>query len=159
MGTVMFYQLLRSSPGDMLAVNAPRALGQGWRVMVRGTEPGALDQLDGQLWLKGGDEAFLPHGLEGGPHDADQPVLLGTGLPENGAKVLALIDGAVTTDAEIIAMERVWVLFDGNDEGRLQAARTQWKAMTDAGHPAQYWSEESGKWEKKAEKNVASPES
>lgn len=151
MGTVMFFQLLRSSPADTLAVNLPRALGQGWRVMLRGTDPVALDRLDGQLWLVGGDDSFLPHGVEGGPHDADQPVLLGQGGPVNGAKVLALLDGAAATDAEIAAMERVWVLFDGNDQDRLQAARGQWKAMTSAGHAAQYWSEETGRWEKKAE--------
>lgn len=151
MGTVMFFHLIQSAPADTLAINAPRALGQGWRVMVRGTDPAALDLLDQALWLKGGDDSFLPHGLEGGPQDADQPVLLGLGAPVNGAKVLALVDGAEATDAEIAAMERVWVLFDGNDDARLQAARGQWKAMTAAGHAAQYWSEESGRWEKKAE--------
>ncbi len=151
MGTVMFYQLLQSAPADTLAVNVPRALKEGWRVMARGTDLAALDRLDAALWLKGGDESFLPHGQEGGPHDADQPLLLGLAQPVNGARVLALVDGAEALDAEIAAMERVWVLFDGNDPDRLQAARAQWKAMTTAGHPAQYWSEESGKWEKKAE--------
>jgi DNA polymerase III subunit chi len=155
LGTVMFYQLIQSAPADTLAVNAPRALAQGWRVMVRGTDPAALDRLDAALWLKGGEESFLPHGVEGGPQDAEQPVLLGTGSPVNGAKVLALVDGSAATDAEIAAMERVWVLFDGNDPQRLQAARVQWKAMTSAGHVAQYWSEESGRWEKKAESPAA----
>lgn len=155
MGTVMFFHLMRSAPADTLAVNAARALGQGWRVMVRGTDPSALEQLDAALWLKGGEETFLPHGLQGGPHDAEQPVLLGLAGPTNGANVLALVDGAAATDPEITAMERIWVLFDGNDPDRLQAARGQWKSVTDAGHPAQYWSEESGKWEKKAEKNAA----
>jgi DNA polymerase III subunit chi len=154
MGTVMFFHLMQSAPADTLAINAPRALAQGWRVMVRGTDAAALDGLDQSLWLKGGDESFLPHGLEGGPQDADQPVLIGLGAPVNGARVLALVDGAGATDAEITAMDRVWVLFDGNDQDRLQAARNQWKTITDAGHPAQYWSEESGKWEKKAEKNA-----
>lgn len=152
MGTVMFFHLMQSAPADTLAINAPRALGHGWRVMVRGTDPAALDRLDQALWLKGGDDGFLPHGIEGGPQDADQPVLLGLGLPVNGAKVLALVDGAEASDVEIAAMERVWVLFDGNDPDRLQAARAQWKAITDKGHPAQYWSEESGRWEKKSEK-------
>ena len=46
MGTVMFFHLMQSAPADTLAVNAARALGQGWRVMVRGTDPAALDQLD-----------------------------------------------------------------------------------------------------------------
>lgn len=151
MGTVMFFHLMQSAPADTLTVNAPRALTQGWRVMVRGTDLAALERLDSQLWLKGGDESFLPHGVEGGPHDADQPVLLGLGRPVNGAKVLALVDGAGAEDAEIAVMERVWVLFDGQDEVRLQAARAQWKAMVAAGHAAQYWSEESGHWEKKAE--------
>lgn len=151
----MFYHLMQSSPADTLAVTAPRALGQGWRVLVRGTDLAALEALDVALWIKGGDDSFLPHGLSGGSHDADQPILLGTGDPVNGAKVLALIDGAGATDAEISAMERVWVLFDGNDPARLQAARQQWKAVTAAGHPAQYWSEEGGRWEKKSESTAA----
>ena len=151
MGTVMFYHLTRSPPEVTLAQLLPRALAQGWRVMVRGTDPAALDRLDGQLWLSGGDDSFLPHGREGGPQDAAQPVLLGQHEASNGARVLALVDGAGAGDAEIAAMERVWVLFDGADGDRLAAARLQWKAMTAAGHPAQYWSEEGGKWEKKAE--------
>lgn len=147
----MFFHLTRSAPADTLAVNLPRALEQGWRVLVRGTDPAGLDRLDADLWLKGGEAGFLPHGREGGPHDADQPVLIGCGAAPNGTKVLALVGGAGAEDAEIAAMERVWVLFDGSDSDRLQAARAQWKAMTAAGHAAQYWSEESGRWEKKAE--------
>lgn len=148
---VLFYHLMQSAAADTLAVIMPRALQQGWRVMVRGTDPAGLDQLDASLWLAGGEDSFLPHGREGGPQDLDQPVLLGTGAPVNGARVLALIDGAGADDAEIAAMERVWMLFDGADADRLQAARLQWKAMTGAGHAAQYWSEESGRWVKKAE--------
>lgn len=151
MGVVMFYQLSRSTAVDTLAVNLPRALGQGWRVMIRGTDSGALDQLDADLWLAGGDGGFLPHGREGGGHDADQPVLIGSGPVTNDARVLALVDGAGAEDAEIATMERVWILFDGMDEARLQAARSQWKAVVGAGHAAQYWSEDSGRWEKKSE--------
>jgi DNA polymerase III subunit chi len=150
MGTVMFFQLMRSTPADTLAVNLPRALDRGWRVMVRGTDPAELDRLDEALWLKGGDDGFLPHGRDGGPHDADQPVILGLGAPANGAKVLALVDGAGADDAEIAAMERVWILFDGNDTARRDAAREQWKATVAAGHAAEYWSEETGRWVKKA---------
>lgn len=151
MGVVMFYHLTRSSPDDTLAMLLPRALGQGWRVMVRGRDPDVLERLDTRLWL---DEAhpFLPHGVQGGPHDADQPILLGTGAIANGAQGLFLIDGAETTAEEARPLERVWLLFDGSDGGQLAAARAKWKALTEAGLPAQYWSEESGRWEKKAEK-------
>jgi DNA polymerase-3 subunit chi len=150
MGTVLFYHLTASRAEDALALLLPRALTHGWRVLVRGTDAAMLGRLDAQLWL-GGDDAFLPHGLEGGPQDVDQPVLLGQGAPVNGARVLALIDGAGADNAEIAAMERVWILFDGTDEAHLAAARLQWKAITAAGHAAQYWSEAGGRWEKKAE--------
>jgi DNA polymerase-3 subunit chi len=151
MGTVMFYHLTRSLAEGTLGRLLPRALDLGWRVMIRGTDAAALDRLDGQLWLAGGDEVFLPHGREGGPRDADQPVLLGQGHAANGARVLALLDGAEAKDAEVSSMERVWVIFDGNQTDRLAAARAQWKAVTAAGHAAQYWSEAGGAWEKKAE--------
>lgn len=151
LGTVLFYHLTASPASATLGQLLPKALGQGWRAMVRGTDPAALDRLDAALWLAGGDESFLPHGLEGGPHDADQPVLLGQGAPVNGARVLALVDGAAAGDAEIAGMERVWILFDGNDPAGVAAARGQWKAVAAAGHAAQYWSESAGRWEKQAE--------
>lgn len=152
MGVVMFYHLTRSGVDETLGALLARALGQGWRVMVRGTEAAALERLDTHLW-QGPEDGFLPHGLQGGPHDADQPVLLGTGEIVNGAKGLFLIDGAGVTVAEASGLERVWLLFDGSDGGQLSAARVKWKTLTDAGVPAQYWSEESGRWEKKVEKN------
>lgn len=152
MGVVMFYHLTRSGVDETLGALLTRALGQGWRVMVRGTEAAALERLDAHLW-QGPEDGFLPHGLQGGPHDADQPVLIGKGEIVNGAKGLFLIDGAEVTVAEASGLERVWLLFDGSDGAQLSAARVKWKALTDAGVPAQYWSEESGRWEKKVEKN------
>jgi DNA polymerase-3 subunit chi len=49
------------------------------------------------------------------------------------------------------ALERVCILFDGNDGRAVEGARAQWRALTGAGCAAQYWSEASGRWEKKAE--------
>lgn len=151
MGTVMFYHLTRSSVEETLMTILPRALSQGWRVMLRGTDPAALDRLDARLWLAD-DHPFLPHGLEGGPHDAHQPVLIGRGPITNGAQGLFLIDGAATTPDEARPLDRVWLLFDGGDGAQLADARAKWKSLTEAGLPAQYWSEESGRWEKKAER-------
>ena len=117
--------------------------------MLRGTDRARLEGLDARLWL-GPEEGFLPHGLEGGPQDADQPVLLGLGPITNAAKALMLVDGAAVDVAEAEGLERVWILFDGYDEAAVAAARVQWKTLTAAGLAAQYWSEESGRWEKKA---------
>lgn len=152
MGMILFYHLTRSSEEQTLRTILARALGQGWRVMVRGTSIAALRRLDARLWQHPAD-SFLPHGLEGGA-DSEQPVLLGLGPIGNGARGLILLEGASVSEAEVQAAERIWILFDGADPERLAAARRQWKALTDAGLAAQYWSEDSGKWEKKAEKPI-----
>ena len=124
---------------------------------MRGRDPARLNWIDEKLWL-GPEDGFLPHGLAGGPHDADQPVLL-TSRPDlpNAAACLMVIDGAEATVPEAAAMERVCVIFDGNDPDAVAQARLQWKALTGAGLAAQYWSEESGRWEKKSER-MAGPQ-
>ena len=145
----MFYHLTASPAEETAGLLLGRALGAGWRVMLRGTDRARLEDLDARLW-QGPADAFLPHGLEGGPHDADQPVLLGLGAIGNDAHALMLMDGASVDPSEAEGLERVWILFDGNDQASVAAARVQWKALTGAGLAAQYWSEESGRWEKKA---------
>ena len=151
MGTAMFYHLTRSTPAQTLAMILPKALLTGWRVMVRGTDMAGLERLDTQLW-HGPDDGFLPHGLAGGAQDAFQPILLGTGPIGNAAQGLVLVDGADTTPDEAQDLERVWTLFDGADQAAVARARGLWTGLTTAGISAQYWSEEAGKWEKKAEK-------
>jgi DNA polymerase-3 subunit chi len=152
MGAVYFYHLTQTPLERTLPQLLGRSLQAGWRVAVRGVDGTRMQWLDGQLWL-GAEDGFLPHGLAGGVHDADQPILLSTG-PEvgNGAVCVMAIDGAEVSAEEVKALERVCVLFDGHDPSALARARGQWKALTDGGCSAQYWSEDSGRWEKKAEK-------
>ncbi len=152
MGAAYFYHLTQRPLEAALPVLIDRALGQGWRVAVRGTDPARMDWLDRKLWL-GPDEQFLPHGLAGGPHDADQPVLLTCKAEApNAATCLMAIDNADVTPDETKALERVCILFDGGNDQAVEQARAQWRTLTDAGVSAQYWSEESGRWEKKAER-------
>ena len=153
MGIAVFYHLTRSPPLDTLATILPRALAAGWRVMLRGTDPAALDRLDLALWTMT-EDSFLPHGLQGGAQDADQPVLLGTGPISNGANTLVLLDKADTTPAEAAPLDRIWGLFDAADETAMTTARALWIKLTTAGQHAQYWSEESGRWQMKTEKNA-----
>ncbi len=149
MGDVYFYHLTRAPLEATLPTLLARARGAGWRVAVRGTDKARLDWLDQKLWL---EEGFLPHGLAGGEFDADQPILLTTeAAAPNGASCLMAIDGADVSAEEVPALERTCILFDGNDGDALAAAREQWKHLTGAGCIAQYWSQESGRWEKKAE--------
>ncbi len=149
----MFYHLTRSGPEEVLALILPRALAAGWRVMLRSPDAARRDRLDARLWLEP-EEDFLPHGVEGGPFDAEQPVLIGQGAAVNGSQGVVLLDGAEPLAGEE-AMERLWVLFDGNDETALQAARGMWTRLTGLGMAAQYWSEETGRWVMKTERKPA----
>lgn len=151
MGEAYFYHLTRQPLEAVLPDLLEKSLGRGWRVAVRGTDPQRMDWLDQKLWL-GPEDGFLPHGLAGGPQDADQPVLLTTGMDvANDPGCLMSIDGAEVAADEVKTLDRVCVLFDGQDDAALQRARDQWRALTGAGCKAQYWSEDSGRWEKKAE--------
>lgn len=151
MALVLFYHVTRSTVPDTVELLLNRALGQGWRVMLRSPDPARIEWYDQKLWL-GPEDGFLPHGIEGGPHDADQPVLIGAGPICNAARALLLLDGAEPLPGEAQALDRVWLLFDGNDEAAVNIARGQWKRITAEGLHAQYWSEETGRWQMKTEK-------
>ncbi|CAD0185413.1 DNA polymerase III subunit chi [Ruegeria sp. THAF57] len=151
MGAVYFYHLTRKPLEHTLPVLLDKARQAGWKIAVRGTDPARMDWLDERLWL-GPDDGFLPHGRAGGPHDAKQPILLTTEMQAaNGPSCVMAVDGALVEPDEVNALERVCILFDGNDPQAVQHARGQWKALTGAGCTAKYWSEESGRWEMKSE--------
>lgn len=152
MGQALFYHLTRRTAAQTLATLLPKSLERGWRVVVRGTDPERLEALDRELWLHP-EDGFLPHGLAGGEHDAQQPILLTTDMTApNAAACLILVDGAPVESGEATKLDRVCVLLDGHDPAAVAFARGQWKALTDAGLKAQYWSEEAGRWEMKAER-------
>ncbi len=152
MGAVYFYHLTRQPLEMVLPMLLEKSMAAGWRCAVRGVDVKRLEWLDEKLWL-GREDGFLPHGLAGGDHDAMQPVLLTVDpVAANNPTAILAIDGAEVSPEEVAPLERVSILFDGNDDTALTRARSQWKALTDAGCSAQYWSQESGHWEKKAER-------
>ncbi len=150
MGAAYFYHLTRRPLEVALTELLNAARSKDMRVAVRGPDLARLSWLDEKLWLSP-EDGFLPHGMAGGDHDADQPILLTTGPATNAATCVMSVDGADVAAEEAGVLDRVCVLFDGNDADALNVARGQWKALTGAGVAAQYWSEESGRWEKKAE--------
>ena len=149
MAEVYFYHLTRSPIEQVLPDLLDKCLGKKWRVCVRGTDRDRLDWLDGRIWLYR-DDWFLPHGLAGGPNDRHQPVLLTTGEASNLADVLMLVDGARPDVAELGDYERVMLVFDGHNDTAVANAREDWKAVTTAQVPAQYWAQEDRGWVKKA---------
>ncbi|MBT6534052.1 MAG: DNA polymerase III subunit chi [Marinovum sp.] len=153
MGAAYFYHLTRQPLEVALPALLEKASGAGWRIEVRGTSLERMQWLDDKLWL-GADDGFLAHGLAGGSEDAQQPILLTTNA-EPGFECIMSIDGATLDPQEVSDSQRVCILFNGLDENAMQQARSQWKTLTEAGCAAQYWSEESGRWQKKADSQSA----
>lgn len=152
MAVARFYHLTRDPLESLLPVLITKAIGIGLTVALRGTDAARMQALDRQLWL---GEGFLPHGLAGGPHDADQPCLLTTAptpapdLP-NAPGCLVTLDGAPVQPTEAQALDRLCIVFDGSDATAVDRARAQWRSLTTAGVAAEYWSRDSGRWECRA---------
>lgn len=148
MGNALFYHLTRSPAEQLVPVLLGKALSAGWRVELRAGDAQRLERLDLHLWQA---EGFLPHGMAGGPHDVRQPVLLTLAGQQaaNDPACLMALDGVVVTPDEMARLDRVCIIFDGGDDTATARARDQWRELTGAGIEAQYWSEESGRWERK----------
>jgi DNA polymerase-3 subunit chi len=150
MTEVLFYHLQGQRLDGVLPTLLERSLERGWRVVVQGASEERMEALDAQLWTYR-DDSFLPHGTWREAEAAEQPILLTmTESNPNGASVRFLIDGApLPPDAE--AYERLVLVFDGDDEEAVTAAREQWTAAKARGFDATYWQpDDSGRWVKRA---------
>ena len=146
---ISFYHLTRTTLEAALPRMLEKTLERGQRAVVRAGSAERVEALNGWLWTYR-DRTFLPHGSAKDGHAALQPIWL-TEKDErpNEAQVLFLTDGAESGE-EVADFERCAVLFDGNDDSALAAARAQWTGLKDAGHDLTYWQQsDEGKWEKK----------
>ena len=147
---MLFYHLQGQKLEGVLPTLLERSVERGWRVVVQGASDERIDALDSHLWIYS-DDSFLPHGTWREAEAADQPVVLTvTDANPNAATVRFLIDGApVPADAE--TYQRLVLLFDGDDDDAVAAARAQWAEVKAKGFDATYWqSDDSGRWVKKA---------
>ena len=152
MAEIGFYHLTRMPLDKALPKLLGRVLAQPARALVLCGGPERLAALDDALWLSG-DPDWLPHGTPRTGQAALQPIWLTTEDPgaaeaPNGARFLFLVDGAEA--ARLDAFERVFDLFDGNDEEAVVAARRRWTAANAGGHALSYWHQGVRGWEKKA---------
>lgn len=149
MAEVLFYHMTESTLEDALPGLLERSVGRGWRAVVQTGSEERRDALDQHLWTFR-DDSFLAHGTDREPLAAEQPVLLTTGDGNpNAALIRFIVDGAVPP--ELDGYERAVFLFDGHDDGQVEAAREHWKVMKAAGHTVTYWQQTTDRrWERKA---------
>ena len=148
MGAAFFYHMTRTPLGETLPILLTKSRGAGWQVLVRPPTEDRAAWLDDFLWTYG-DGSFLPHGRDGDLADA-HPILIS---PTTAFRrdALVSIESAEVTPSEVQASTRTMILFDGDNDMAVQAARGQWRALTAAGCAAQYWSQQDGSWQMKAE--------
>ena len=150
MTEILFYHLQSQKLEGVLTPLLEKSLERGWKVIVQGGSQERIEALDAHLWTYR-DDGFLPHGTWREGDAAAQPVLLTVNDDNpNAASVRFLIDGApVPTDAAAYA--RIVLLFNGEDEDAVAAARSAWADAKAKGYDATYWQpDEQGRWAKKA---------
>jgi DNA polymerase-3 subunit chi len=143
-----FYHCTRMPANEVAIRLAEKALAGGQRLLVIGA-PDRLETLDKLMWTYA-DNSFLPHGLSGGAHDADQPVLLSEAVePANGAKLLLSLEAGVP--AALDGFDRLLNLFEDGTPAHSRA-RADWKALADRdGMERSYWQQtDRGGWKKQA---------
>ena len=150
MPEMLFYHLQRQPLEKVLPALLEKSLARGWRVVVQASSQERVEALDAHLWTYR-DDSFLPHGTDRESDPASQPVLLTTrDHNPNRAEVRFLIDG-VGVPADAAAYERIVLLFDGEDEDAVAAARERWTQAKAQGLAATYWqADEEGRWQRKA---------
>jgi DNA polymerase III subunit chi len=150
MTEVRFYHLQRQPLEKTLPQLLEKSLERGWRVVVQTSSDERVEALDAHLWTYN-DGSFLPHGTYRESEAARQPVLL-TVLNDNpsGANVRFLIDGAPMPE-DAANYQRIVLLFDGDDDEAVAAARAQWTDVKAQGLEVSYWqTDEQGRWQNKA---------
>ena len=150
MTEILFYHLQSQPIERVLPTLLEKSLERGWRVVVQAASEERIEALDAHLWTFR-DDSFLPHGTHKQPEAAEQPILLTVNDDNpNKAEVRFLIDNApVPEDASPYA--RIVLLFDGDDEDAVAAARTRWSEAKEKGLDATYWQPDAqGRWVKKA---------
>ena len=150
MTEMLFYHLLRQPLERVLPSLLERCLERKWRVVVQASSEERIEALDAYLWTYR-DDGFLPHGTARDGEAAAQPIFL-TAVEHNpnGANVRFLIDGAAVP-ADAAAYARIVLIFDGEDEDAVAAARTHWNAAKQQGFDVTYWQpDDQGRWVKKA---------
>ena len=150
MTEILFYHLQGQKLEGVLPTLLEKSLERGWRVVVQGSSEERIEALDAHLWTYR-DDGFLPHGTWREQEAAAQPVLLTlTDSNPNAANVRFLIEGA-PVPADAAAYQRIVLLFDGDDEDAVAAARVHWAEAKAKGFEATYWQpDDSGRWVKKA---------
>ena len=144
-----FYHLARTPLEKALPRLLERARAAGHKIVVMAGSAERVAALDSLLWTYD-PASWVPHGTARDGDAALQPIFL-TERDENPnqADMLVLLDGVGT--AHLDGFARCALMFDGNDESAVAAARARWAEWKAKGLALAYHQQtEQGGWEEKA---------
>ncbi len=150
MTEVLFYHLQDTTLERVLPPLLEKSLARGWRVVVQTGSEERVDALDAHLWTYR-EDSFLPHGTWRDSDAMNQPVVLVMNdINPNSANVRFIVDSAgLPQDCAIY--ERLVLVFNGDDDEALSAARAAWTDGKSRGLDLTYWqADERGRWQKRA---------
>ena len=151
MTDLAFYHLTRSTAAEALPALLQKTLAAEKNALVC-CNLAEASGLSSALWSFG-EGSWLPHGVKG-KDDTDAKIcpIWFSDTPhdnQNDASFMFFINGIEPDHMD--DKERVFILFDGNDETAVSAARAQWKSLRDDGHALSYWQQDqAGRWTKSA---------
>lgn len=148
MTEIRFYHLQYDTTTKAVPEILGKAVERGMKALLKLPSPERCKFYDDLLWRSQPD-GFLAHGLDSDPAPEIQPILIST---ENS--VLNQPDMALVAEEaempDVSAFKLVCLVFDSENEPRLQRARQLWaqyKQQTDL--TLTYWKQQdNGRWEK-----------
>ena len=151
MAELAFYHLTRSTAAEALPALLQKTMAAEKRALVC-CDLNQAPILSTALWSFG-EGSWLPHGMKG-KDDADAeicPIWFSDSPDDNKNKASFIFFINAITPEGLEGSDRVFVLFDGNDEAAVATARSQWKALHGDGHQLSYWQQDdSGRWSQSA---------
>ena len=150
MSRIDFYHLQKQSLEDVLPKLIEKAYATGAKIKIKVGNEERIEFINSLLWTYS-DEAFIPHGSKKDGFAKEQPVWLSSEDDNpNQATFLFLVDGAQITTKELEKFERIFNIFDGNNESSLQQSRELWKEISaQNGEKNYYQQDDTGRWNKK----------
>ena len=151
MPRIDFYHLQKQTLDQVLPKLIEKAYGTGMPIKIKIGNEARVEFINSLLWTYN-EESFIPHGSKKDGFAKEQPIWLSSEDDNpNQAQMLFLVDGAQIPQQEIEKYERIFNIFDGNDDTSLQQARTFWKNISTTTCEKNYFQQDdNGHWNKKA---------
>ena len=151
MTRIDFYHLQKQTLDQVLPKLVEKAYATGVHIKIKIGNESRVDFINSLLWTYN-DESFIPHGSKKEGFAKEQPIWLSSEDDNpNQATMLFLVDGALLPLEELTKYERIFNIFDGNDDSSLQQARNFWKTISSSEFELNYYQQDdSGRWNQKA---------